>query len=1298
MIAWATLQIQKRALMEQIESRLEQQLDQSHVALEEAIAALQNQARGLAENELVIGGLIDANGRSLYLPALFRSLQAVGWGDARVRFALRDLGGETIISNEIEGYPGLLFADGQPWRAHLRDGQDVLRLSGNGLLLMKPIRIDGDVAGWLELSLAGSELGALESVWRGIGAEVALFGADLEPVIVSGASCIQPAAQACLTRERRFESKAGYTLRVGFPEADVAGERQKSLVALSSLLLVDLLVVLVAVLLTALIIVRPLRRLADAAGQISRSPDLNDRLPDAGPREVRALARAINQSLDKLEGSHVRRSELEASQERLALVNSVVDFGVWDYDILNDRLEWDDAMYRIFGVDPADFEHRFEDWAKTLTPGSRERAEAIFKQSVASGSSFDMAIEICRPLDGAVRSLVGQGRIIRDQAGNAIRAVGINRDVTEAELARRKLEAAEAKFRGLFELSPVGIAMNDYDTGEFLDFNAAIHQPSGYTRDEFLGLSYWEVTPEEYMDEEQVALESLEQTGRYGPFQKEYIRKDGSRYPVLLQGFLTTTPEGRKVIWSIIQDISEIESARRDLERSRNQLASLTAQLPGFIYQYQLWPDGRSAFVYASDGIRDIYDTGPDQVMRSAEAAFNVIHEEDVARISKSIEQSASDLTEWHESYRVKHPRKGLIWVEGHAMPERLADGSTLWHGSIRDISERKQQEAALERARDEAQRANRAKSEFLANMSHEIRTPMNAVIGLSQLLASTRLDGRQSEQVSKILHSSRVLLRILNDILDFSKIEAGKLELEVREFSLSEMVELMSTLFGDAAESADLKLIFDVPSDLPPSLVGDGLRISQVLSNLLSNAIKFTEPGGVVELGIQPQGPTSDQHASLRFHVRDTGVGMGEDLLACLFEPFKQADSSTTRRYGGTGLGLSIVQRLVQLMGSEIEVASAPGQGSTFAFTLTLPLGSEHPKTSSSGFSALPSNAHRIPDLHGLLILLVEDNDINQEVAAQLLQMTGARVQTAANGAQAIEIAKAERPDLILMDLQMPVMDGFEATRHLRAVGYTGPILALSAAVMDEDRRQSRRAGMDGHLAKPIESADLYAALAHHLDVKASVAPAMGNGSEGSEGSQGDLIELPESLAGFDLLQGRRYMGEQNAVYARLLQRFRTRIKSEFMPLVSHLRAGRMAEAKPLAHSLKGLAGTLAATTLHDLAEQVDRALGRGEAVGPESIDQLEMALSHAEQALSTLKASSVRKEIGSAQAVSALRRCLENSELIDDQLHREALAYLRGQGLDCDDLEAQLEQMEFDMALQCLDELLCGDSPEKS
>jgi len=404
-----------------------------------------------------------------------------------------------------------------------------------------------------------------------------------------------------------------------------------------------------------------------------------------------------------------------------------------------------------------------------------------------------------------------------------------------------------------------------------------------------------------------------------------------------------------------------------------------------------------------------------------------------------------------------------------------LADGSVGgFLGVFTDITEIKEKEQELEVALKNANAATEAKSIFLANMSHEIRTPMNAILGMSQLVMQTDLDARQEDYLHKIHNAATSLLRIINDILDFSKIESGKLELETIDFNLKKVVKDTILLFVDQGSEKKLALLINLPPELPQWYRGDPLRLGQILTNLVGNAVKFTSSGEIeVAISCEERNENQDQ---LKFTIRDTGIGIAQSNLERLFEPFTQNDNSTTRHYGGTGLGLTISRNLVELMGGRLWAESKLGVGSTFSFTVWL----EKSLQREAVIATSPHPDQQAPaSLVGLKILLAEDNPVNRQIAEELLRQQGALVDAVENGEAAlnriIEAESNDYYDLILMDLQMPVMDGFEATQKIRHINPDIPILAMTARTMPNEREQCLKMGMTDHISKPIEPLLLY-------------------------------------------------------------------------------------------------------------------------------------------------------------------------------------------------------------------------------
>ena len=544
-----------------------------------------------------------------------------------------------------------------------------------------------------------------------------------------------------------------------------------------------------------------------------------------------------------------------------------------------------------------------------------------------------------------------------------------------------------------------------------------------------------------------------------------------------------------------------------------------------------------------------------------------------------------------------------LYWVNATIVPMLGESGRPEQFIAIRtDITQSKAIEESLHAAKAAAEQASRAKSQFLANMSHEIRTPLNAILGMLTLLQNTELSLRQLDYATKTEGAARSLLALLNDILDFSKVEAGMMTLDPRPFRIDQLVHDLSVILTANLGTKNLELAFDVDPQLPRGLVGDDLRLKQVLINLGGNAIKFTNEGRVV-VRIRMVERTA-QDVLLEFVVQDTGIGIAPENQKHIFNGFSQAESSTTRRFGGTGLGLAISQRLVVLMGGDLQLRSAPGQGSAFGFRARFAVAKTLADVSVSGFMGLNKPDKPKPKrLAGLNLLLVEDNPINQQVARELLANEGAEVTLADNGQLGFEaVASAPVPfDVVLMDVQMPVMDGYTATAKIRQeLGLRDlPIIAMTANAMSSDRDACLEAGMNDHVGKPFDLSDLVATLLRHSGrAQASVhAP---NPASDPAGISAQIL-LEAAQRSIDLQAALARLGGNTGVYLRLMEAFLKDLPGLPDKLSGLLAAGQAADAARLIHTFKGLAATLGATQLKNFAAGAEQRVRTAE-IGPQA------------------------------------------------------------------------------------------------
>jgi PAS domain S-box-containing protein len=593
------------------------------------------------------------------------------------------------------------------------------------------------------------------------------------------------------------------------------------------------------------------------------------------------------------------------------------------------------------------------------------------------------------------------------------------------------------------------------------------------------------------------------------------------------------------------------------------------------------------------------------------------LHPEDRARAVALFDAAVRHKAPYHDVYRLLLPSGRVRYIQTSGVIEPDPEGHLhRMVGINRDITEQREQEDALRAAKSAAEAASIAKSAFVANMSHEVRTPMNAVLGFLDILLDTRLDSDQRTLVEKIKGAGEALLRILNDILDFSKLDAAAVQLEVAPFRLDAVLQQAMDLFAAAAHQKGLDLSIDLQPEAAGHYLGDALRLSQILNNLVGNAVKFSQHGHV-ELSVRAL-DAEGARRRLRFEVRDEGIGLSPEEAAHLFQPFTQADVSITRRFGGTGLGLTISKGLVELMGGHIGVDRRPSGGSIFWFTLPLGVAETtpsprpgHARQPAAAWTEASSDAPSLSRLRGAQVLLVEDNLTNQEIAVAMLRKLGLQVTVANQGREALELLERGSFDLVLMDLQMPVMDGFETTAVIRSSdwGRSLPIIAMTAAAFPEDRQRVLNAGMNDYVSKPVEPRRLVSALQRWLPERGP--PAI----EGTEttapadqgpGGTGQTDQPPRAepallmpLAGFDLMATLQRLDGDAALLRLILRAFQEEFTDWSDAFDTARASGDARGALRMTHTLKGAAANVGAIRVQASAAALERALTEGSDTG---------------------------------------------------------------------------------------------------
>jgi PAS domain S-box-containing protein len=1034
------------------------------------------------------------------------------------------------------------------------------------------------------------------------------------------------------------------------------------------------------------------------ASQTLAAGDFSQRVPEAGVEELALLGHNFNVMANAVAE---RTTLMERQQVELEEAQALAKTGSWHLDLKSQFYTLSAESARIFHVSPGELvsQERVLGW---IHPADRERVLAA-QRAAMGGAPYDEDFRII--VAGGEEKWVRSRAVNRtDDLGNVVSAVGTVQDISERKYAEEALKQSEIRFRTMFDSSPDPVWI--IDENRFVDCNQAAVDVLGYPDKETLRNTHpAALSPKVQPDGEdsyKKAERILAETREKGILRFEWMhtRANGDNFMAEIT-LSSVILQDKSVLYCVWRDITERKRIEEELAQHRLHLEELvekrTADLQTLNRKLQ---DTQFAMESVGMGIQWVHaDTG--QFMYVNQNAAKMLD----YSVDELLELGMPDID---PAFRAR-PFREATWPfrkennvrfetlvrrkSGSTFPAEIAfyflpessDAPARFITFIEDITPRKESELALVIAKEAAVAANVAKSSFIANMSHEIRTPLNAITGMAYLIRQSGVPPQQVDRLEKIDAAGRHLLEIINDVLDLSKIESGKFALEESDLGVEAIVANVRSMLSDRANAKNLRFVVEAAPITQP-LLGDATRVTQALLNLASNAVKFTHAGQItLRTSLLEDSETS---MMVRFDVEDTGIGISQDRISSLFAPFEQLDSSITREYGGTGLGLVITKKLARLMGGDVGVRSIPQVGSTFWFTVRLRKGQHarapglHQRTESA--EATLRRNHR-----GRRILLAEDEPINREMTSELLQDVGLVIDAAEDGVDAVGLAELSDYDLILMDMQMPKMDGLEATRRIRqsARGAATPVLAMTANAFAEDKARCFEAGMNDFIVKPVEPEALFSVLVRWLARDSTRAP--GHGLEAVDPVEELRARLSE-IDGLNLEYGLAIQKGNVQKFRRTLRQFVDRHCNDMAMLSASIASGDRAGARHLVHTLKGAAGTLG-LKLQQTAAALEAAVleGRGFADLSPLIDAIASEQAHLATAVAAMTADEQSKVVADPVRAEAALQELEVLLAMDDA--RADGAYQAGLPLFRASLEAtlvdqlagEIEEYDFPAAL---------------